>query len=440
MEISLTQGLKQQQVLSTQIIQTLALLPMNVTELNEYVQKEIESNPALEIPDYEPEIPEISGPEQSFDKEADDYQSEYSDSYDYEASDRKQSAIENSDIYGESLQEHLKNQLSECDVPDTVYEICENLIGNLDQNGFFLVSLESLFEEKNYSEDDITQALSLVRTFDPYGICAKDYKESLIIQAKCSGMQEADLKIFSELVNNYLDAMQSGKSRDISKRLGISTEDLETYWSILKSFTPYPGRSYSSEADNYVIPEFSVHIVDGSLEVEMNRGNFPQVSISEDFKSLAKDITGPAAKETAEYISESMKKARSLISQLEMRYNTMFNAATAIVEFQRDFFFHGPRALKTLTLKKVADSIGVHETTMSRLCQNKWVETDFGILPMKYFFSQGVEEVSRNAVKDMIADIVKENPKLSDRKISDILAEKGIKCARRTVNKYRSEM
>lgn len=418
MGIELTQSLKQQQILSTQMIQTLALLPMTVTELNEYVQKEIESNPALEIPD------PISVQSTS----------------DPEASDRNQEAIENAAVYGESLQEHLAKQLSEVPVSDTVYEICENLIGNLDQNGFLIVSIEELFEGKTYSSEDISFAVETVQGFDPYGICAKDFRESLIIQAKCSGMQLSDVQIFSDLVNNHLEEIQKGKKKETAKSLGISEEDLDSFLSILKSFTPYPGRSYSSEAEHYAVPEFSVHTKNGSIKVEMNMGNFPLLEISEDFRNLAKQASGPEAKEAAEYISESLKRARSLISQLDIRYKTMFNAATALVDFQKDYFISGPQALRTLSLKTVADTIGVHETTMSRLSQNKWVETDWGLVPMKYFFSQGVDDVSRNAVKDMIAEIVKDNPKLSDQKVSDLLLEKGIKCARRTVNKYRSEM
>lgn len=415
MDIRLSQTLKQQQILSAKMIQTLALLPLTVTELQEYVQKEIESNPALEIPD--------------------DFSQSSTASIGSTDSDDKEEAIENTAVYGESLQEHLSRQLSEAPVSDIVYSICEELIGNLDQNGFMLVSTEELFENKDYSQQDIEKALETVRGFDPYGICATDFRQSLIIQAQCSGMQSSDVKIFSELVNKYLEQMQKGKEKEVARLLGISQEDLDSFWSILKSFTPYPGRSYSSEADNYAVPEFSVHNLDGKLELVMNRSSFPDISISEDFKSL-----NPDSEETASYISESLKRARDLISQLEMRYKTMFNAATAITDLQKDFFFEGPQALKTLTLKAVADQIGVHETTMSRLSQNKWIETDWGIFPMKYFFSQGVENVSRNAVKDVIADLLKENPKLSDQKISDILLEKGIKCARRTVNKYRSEI
>lgn len=415
MDIRLSQTLKQQQILSAKIIQTLALLPLTVTELQEYVQKEIESNPALEIPD--------------------DFNSQEPVSSSNPDFGSKEEAIENTAVYGESLQEHLSRQLSEAPVSDTVYSICEELIGNLDQNGFMLLGTDELFENKDYSQQDIESALETVRSFDPYGVCAADFRQSLIIQAQCSGMQSSDVKIFSDLVNKYLEQMQKGKEKEVAKLLGISQEDLDSFWSILKSFTPYPGRSYSSQADNYAVPEFSVHNLDGKLELVMNRSSFPDISISEDFKAL-----NPDSPETASYISESLKRARDLISQLEMRYKTMFNAATAIVDLQKNFFFDGPQALKTLTLKTVADQIGVHETTMSRLSQNKWVETDWGVFPMKYFFSQGVDDVSRNAVKDVIADLLKENPKLSDQKISDLLLEKGIKCARRTVNKYRSEI
>lgn len=436
--MELKQTLKQQQVLSTQMIQTLALLPLSVVELKEYVQKEIESNPALEIPQDTTES--FSEPQEN---ENDDYPDYDSDS---RASDRKMAAMENSAIETETLSEHLLKQLSDSPASGRLYNICQLLIGNLDANGFHIVPVKELFEDKDYSEEEINLALETVQSFDPYGICVKDFRESLVVQAKCSGMHESDLRKFSDLVYSCLEMMQNGKTREVAAFMGVSAEELEAFWAILKSYRPYPGRSYSTEGEHYVVPEFSVHVKEGVLSVEMNRSSFPTVEISEEFADLSKQVKGPEAKEASAYISESLKKARALVDQLEMRFKTMYNAAMAITDYQKDFFFNGPKYLKTLTLKTVAETIGVHETTVSRLTQNKYVDTDWGLLPMKYFFSQGVtssqdgESISRNAVKEMIAEILKEHPGLSDQKVSDALLAKGIKCARRTVNKYRSEM
>ncbi|MCR5761351.1 MAG: RNA polymerase factor sigma-54 [Sphaerochaetaceae bacterium] len=446
MDLSLSQSLKQEQTLSAQMIQSLALLSLPIQDLRAHIQEEIEKNPALEIPEKEFDT-KIDSAQKERDESMDDLGvSDYElPSTDYEASDRKQEMLENTSVPGESLQEHLLTQLGESKTTEKVREIAEMLIGNLDSNGFFILSLDKLFEEKNYSGEDIDKALKLVRSFDPYGICAEDFRESLVIQARCAEMSEEDLKIFRELVYNYLEKMNNGKEKEVAKALKISEEKLDQFYSILKTFTPYPGRNYSSEAETYVVPEFSIRKKDGRLVLTMNRDSMTNLEISKDFAALADSVQGPEAKEASKYISSSINDAKVLIRQVEMRYQTIYKAAIALMEAQHDFFTDGPRYLKALSLKEIADKIGVHETTMSRLAQSKWVDTDWGLYQMKYFFSQGVstssgEAVSRNAVKDMIAQIIEENPKLSDQKISDLLKEKGVSCARRTVSKYRSEL
>ena len=432
--VSLQQTLKTEQTLSPQMLQSLALLPMPVTELREFIQKEIESNPALEIPSSD------SFSEPSYDAYSG------SEGYDPEASDRKQQMIENTAAAGESLSEHLMVQLIESPLDSRCREIGELLIGNLDANGFFIVPLSVLFEGKSFTEEEINKTLETVQSFDPYGICVPDYKASLVLQAKLACCKGPDLEIMTELINNRLDQLKNGKFNEIALALGITAQDVETYYSVIKSFTPFPGRVYDSKAENYIVPEFSVHNEDGKLEVKMNRSNLPDLEISPEFSALADGLSGADAKEANSYIKNSIRQARTLISQVNLRFETLFKAATALVELQSQFFYNGPQYLKTLTLKQVADMIGVHETTMSRLSQNKYVDTDWGLFPMKYFFSQGTQStssedgVSRNAVKSMIEEILKENPKLSDQKISDKLAERGIKCARRTVSKYRSEL
>lgn len=435
MDLSLNTSLKQEQTLSPQMLQSLALLPMTVTELQTYIQTEIESNPALEIP------------ESDFENESIHSETEDTDEYDEEASDRKEMAIENTASKGETLSEHLLSQLGVLDIDENEYRIGELLIGNLDANGFFIVPLQTLFEKEKFSSAEIKKTLELVQSFDPFGICVEDFRASLILQAKCSGMRQSDLKIFSSLVNDYLEKIKAGKTAEVAGALHISEEDLNTFLAIMKGFTPYPGRNFDSDADAFVIPEFSIHNRNGALVLEMNRANIPDLEISKEFAELSGSVSGPEAKETNAYIKNSMTQAKNLIAQVELRYKTLFNCAKALLDIQRDFFLNGPMFLKPMTLKDVAQVIGVHETTISRLAQAKWVETDWGLFQLKSFFTQGVqsatedgESVSRNVVKEHIANILKDNPKLSDQKVSDKLLEIGIKCARRTVSKYRSEL
>ena len=452
--IGLSQSLKTEQTLSPQMLQSLALLPMPILELKAHIQAEIESNPALEIPDSEYDM-SIGGQEASLDDRMDDADSSYYEDSSYEgmsyadpeASDRKQMMIENSSAPGETLKEHLMVQLGEVPMPERIRTIAETLISNLDQNGFFMLSLDALFENSDFTESEIAQALDIVQGFDPAGICVQDFRQSLILQAKLSGMAEEDLAVFSEMVNEHLEKLKSGKFKEVASSLHISEEDLQTFYSILKSLTPYPGANYSAEGISAVEPDFSIHNNNGTLVLEINRGDIPNLEITPGFESMADDLTGSEAKEAASYIRDSVRQAKNLINQVKLRFQTLFKAASAIMEYQSEFFLKGPRFLKTMTLKDIAERINVHETTMSRLAQSKWVDTDWGLYQLKYFFTQGVsttsggqESVSRNVVKDMIAEIISENGALSDQKISDMLLSRGIKCARRTVGKYRSEL
>ena len=449
--LNLSQSLKTEQTLSPQMLQSLALLPMPILELKAHIQAEIESNPALEIPDSEYDLSQF-GPEKekNLDDRMDDADSadyEELSYYDPEASDRKQMLIENSSAPGETLKEHLMTQLGEADISERTEAIGEMLISNLDQNGFYILSLENLFENESYSKEEIKEAVSVVQSFDPAGICVPDFRASLILQAKLSGMVDQDLQIFSQIVNEYLEKLKSGKFREVSTALRIPEEDLQTFFSILKGLTPYPGQNFSSDGVTHVEPDFSIRSKDGVLVLELNRGDIPNLEITSGFEDLADNLRGQEAKEANAYIRDAVRQARTLITQVNMRFQTLYKAAAALMEIQSEFFLKGPRYLRTMTLRDIAEKIGVHETTMSRLAQSKWVDTDWGLFQLKYFFTQGVattggnqESVSRNVVKDMIAEIIAENGALSDQKISDLLLSRGVKCARRTVSKYRGEL
>ena len=221
--IGLSQSLKTEQTLSPQMLQSLALLPMPILELKAHIQAEIESNPALEIPDSEYDM-SIGGQEASLDDRMDDADSSYYEdsSYDVsyadpEASDRKQMMIENSSAPGETLKEHLMVQLGEVPMPERIRTIAETLISNLDQNGFFMLSLDALFENSGYTESEIAEAVDIVQNFDPAGICVQDFRQSLILQAKLSGMAKEDLAIFSEMVNEHLEKLKSGKFKEANE-------------------------------------------------------------------------------------------------------------------------------------------------------------------------------------------------------------------------------
>ncbi len=462
--IGLSQTLRQEQTLSPQMLQSLALLPMPILELKAHIQHEIESNPALEIPEREFDTPSLqtNSDQTCYDDSMDDADSSYyeeasqqkSDAYsntyetaDPDSSDRFNMMLENTPSNGKTLQEHLMDQLGETSINEETRKAAEMLISDLDANGFYILQPQHLFEGSRLPQDTIDKAIETVQGFDPNGICVKDFRESLILQAKLSGMAPEDLETFTAMVNTQLERIKAGKNKEAAQALGIPEEDLETFISILKSFTPYPGRNYGSDNETYIEPDFSIHNKDGMLQLDINRVGIPTLEVSPDFTALAKDLKGPQSKEASKYINGCVKQATLLIDQVNLRFKTLYNAAVAIMDIQRNFFLYGPRHLKTMTLKDVAERIGIHETTMSRLAQSKWVDTDWGLFQLKYFFTQGVssaqpgeQTVSRNVVKDMIKEIIQEKGALSDQKISDLLLEKGIKCARRTVGKYRTEL
>lgn len=466
--IGLSQTLRQEQTLSPQMLQSLALLPMPILELKAHIQHEIESNPALEIPEREFDTPSIqtNSDQTSYDDRMDDADSsyyeesshQYSDAYsntysntyemaDPDTSDRFNMMLENTPSSGKTLQEHLMDQLGETSITKETRKAAEMLISDLDANGFYILQPQELFEDSKLSQENIDKAIKTIQGFDPNGICVKDFRESLILQAKLSGMAPEDLETFTAMVNTQLERIKAGKNKEAAQALGIPEEDLETFIAILKTFTPYPGRNYGSDGETYIEPDFSIHNKDGMLQLDVNRVGIPSLEVSPDFTALANDLKGPQAKEAGKYINGCVKQANLLIDQVNLRFKTLYNAAVAIMDIQRDFFLYGPRHLKTMTLKDVAERIGVHETTMSRLAQSKWVDTDWGLFQLKYFFTQGVssaqpgeQTVSRNVVKDMIKEIIQKKGALSDQKISDLLLEKGIKCARRTVGKYRTEL
>ena len=466
MDLGLTQSLKQEQTLSPQMLQSLALLPMPILELKEHIQKEIEANPALEIPEREFSEPTLQTSEpNAYDEGFDDadasYYESYNGSYDNnfdssdsyysadaeDASDRANQMLENSSVPNKTLKEYLTEQLGEVSISEEVREAATMLISNLDENGFFVLMPQKLFEDTKFSAETINQAIKTVQSFDPSGVGVEDFRQSLILQAKNLGMAESDLELFSNLVNNELEKINAGKPSAVANSLKISEEDLNSFISILKTLTPYPGRNYSSDTDSFIAPDFAIHNKNGSLTLEINKGDIPDLELSPDFCNLSKGLKGPEAKTTSKWINEKVKEANLLIDQVNLRFKTLSNAALALMELQKDFFFKGPRFLKPMKLKDIAEQIGVHETTMSRLAQSKYVETDWGLFQLKYFFSQGVgstnspnETVSRNVVKDMVKEIIEENNSLSDQKISDLLKEKGVDCARRTVNKYRKEL
>jgi RNA polymerase sigma-54 factor len=222
-------------------------------------------------------------------------------------------------------------------------------------------------------------------------------------------------------------------------------EELEELYSFLKTLTPYPGQGFASGPELYVIPDISIRKVDGELLLRMNSSSLPDLKINSDFEAFSMEKEMP--KETQLYIQDQLKRANSLMFQVRLRNQTLYKVGQVLAEKQKEFFLSGPQFIRPLTQKSVADQIGVHETTVSRISTAKWIDTDWGIIPIKRLFSSAVgdegEQVSKHAAKEILQQILEEHQgkkALSDQKLSDLLKERGISVARRTVAKYRNEL
>ncbi len=449
MGLSLSLSQKQQLKLSPQLMQSFELMAMPLAELQQKIKAEIEINPALEIP---------SGGEASFEvfaeknRDRERPSDSYSDSssygsdrggYDTEASDRRQSFMENALSEEETLQEHLMSQLGCEALSDAEYEVGMLLITNLDANGFHVQ--EPLGLLKKDQKPLFEPMLQRLHRFDPPGIGVKDWRESLILQAQTRGMEGEELATFSLLVQENLELMRANKQAQVAKALGIELVELEELYSFLKTLTPYPGQGFASGPELYVIPDISIRKVDGELLLRMNSSSLPDLKINDEFEAFSLEKQMP--KETQLYIQDQLKRANSLMFQVQLRNQTLYKVGQVLAEKQKEFFLSGPEFIQPLTQKSVADQIGVHETTVSRISTAKWIDTDWGIIPIKRLFSSAVgdegEQVSKHAAKEIIRQILEEHQgkkALSDQKISNLLKERGISVARRTVSKYRNEL
>ena len=436
---------KQQLKISTQLVATMETLAASTEELRERIKKESESNPVLKVTDRTPSYSDFSDRYISSSGKRDDY----SDSEPYDPDDSRHNWIEGMVSRKESLEEHLMKQLGEISTDDKTKEAVEILITSLDKNGFLTSSPLLALPERLWDRKD--EALSILQSMDPAGIGASDWKESLILQAKDKGLKGKELEIFSGLVYDELEDLRQGKTALIAKRLRTDEEEIQALSGFLKTLTPFPGREYSADWDQYAIPEISIKKEDGRLRMRITQDALPSVEIDPEYADMLAELKkGDSAedKDASRFLREKVSSAENLISQLEARTTALEKLGALLMDKQRDFFLYGPLHLKGLTMKEAAEAIGVHEATVSRIASSKYIDTDWGIYPIRSLFSSSVESadgqnISKNAVKEMIRKIIEENDTgkaLSDQKISDILKEQGITAARRTVSKYRKEL
>ena len=440
--------LKQEQrlKLTPQLYQAIQIMALPIQDLRLKIEEELEQNPALEVIEDPSEVSydEVAEPDPEYSVFEETSDPGFTRRNGEEASDMKRQFIEGALTRPESLRDHLIWQLRLHPIKPEWFELGQLLIRNLDENGFHIEAPETLVRDD--SQRPVLRAvMEIIQRLDPPGCCTADYLESLLVQARNSPNPHP---LAETLIANHMALLEKGKTAEIARKIKTDKEDVEAALSFIRTLDPLPGRNYASDVQ-YVVPDISVQLRDGEFVIILNDEEVPVLGINAFFTEINKDKSRARGRELSRFVSTRVNDARWFIRSIRQRNETLLKTVKAIVEFQREFFRKGPKFLIPLTLKDIAGEIGVHEATVSRITTSKYIQTEWGIFELKYFFTNSISgsgssgsRFSKEGVKEMIREIIEEegHDQLSDRKIADILEGKGVKIARRTVSKYRKEL
>jgi RNA polymerase sigma-54 factor len=456
--------LVQKLILTPSLQQAIKLLPMSTLELAELLNQEMVENPLLEeVPTEELQPAEQQQPEKQEAQPATEKADTWDDAdYDYFFGDylddgyrsrtpsevKELPPIENTLSSAASLSDHLLWQLSLQTDDEKVREIGSAIVGNLDDDGYLVASVEEIAAMGEWPVAEVEKSLQHVQTFDPIGVAARDLQECLWLQIRHLGLEGTPSE---KIVTEHLRLLQNHQVPEIARKLGMPIEELKQHIEIIRNLDPKPGSRYNPSQSQYVIPDVYVVKVEDQYVAMLNEEGLPQLRISPVYRRLL-DKSGQAgteeAGETRAYVKDKFRSALWLIKSVDQRQKTIHKVATSIINFQREFLDHGIEYLRPLVLRDVANDIGMHESTVSRVVNNKYMHTPQGVFEMKYFFHSGIsssygESVSSVTIKQRIRKIIEnEDPRkpLSDSKIVSILQKEGLMLARRTIAKYREEL
>lgn len=460
---NLTIEQSQKLVMTPELIQAIQILQFNTQELNLYVSEQLLTNPVLDTENTaEPEA--VSADEKETDrskeeaeeraKEAqEDVLKEYIKERDFDDISYKQTdysqkeqthSLEQYVSSEVTLPEHLMFQLQFASNNKDCRRIGKYIIESLDENGYMTSNEEEIAEALGNSKENIEKVLKLIQSFDPIGICAKSLGQCLLIQLENKGKKD---KVFEKILMDHIEDIADNRLSIIAKSVGISVQDVQDLADEIKTLDPRPGRQFAGQDETkYIVPDIQVEKIDGEYVVTVNESSTPRLMVSSYYEKVLAE-SGQDEK-ISQYLTERLNSALWLIKSIEQRKQTVKNVVTSIVKFQKNFFDYGNKHLKTLTLKDIAEDLGIHESTVSRSINGKYMQSPRGVYELKYFFSAGVtagqgEGMSSNSVKTYIKEIIEdESPKspYSDQKLVELLANRGIYISRRTVAKYRDEM
>ena len=357
--------------------------------------------------------------------------------------DEEQPNYENMVTRTATLQEHLMAQVGELDFNEAEKKIALVLTGNIDDKGYLAISLDEVCAQESFDRELVEGVLDTIQHLDPPGIGATSLKECLLIQLRHGKLKNGIVEL---IIENHISELENRNFPAIAKALKISMEKVIENVAIIAELEPIPGRQFGTESAQYIVPDVYVFKLGDEWVVSLNEEGLPKLRVSKFYDKMIG--TKEAVGADKNYIQEKMKSAVWLIKSIQQRQRTIFRTTESIVARQKDFFDFGVEHLKPMILKDIAEDIEMHESTISRVTSNKYVHTPRGIFELKYFFNSSVsksdgDSVASESVKRMISDIVKGEDQLhphSDQKIVEILEERGIELARRTVAKYREQL
>ncbi len=455
----------QKQILTPGLVQMVSVLALNRLELREMINQEMIANPVLEelsedgvvSEDYSDEafvkaetekVPETeaANPFDEFDIASffNQYLDSGSGNNDYRESEQvERPSFEKFLSSPQGLSDHLTWQLSVTICSETVREIADSIIGNLDEDGYLTASLEEIAQNGRYSMDDVEDALAVVQEFDPLGVGARDLRECLLIQLRTLDPQNT---LAQQIVSDHLKQLQSNQLKEIARALNRPIELVKRAIETIKKLDPRPGLRYNKTETRLVEPDVYFRKVDDEWQVFMNEDDLPQLRLSPVYRRLlARDA---ADREVRNYVKERFSAAIQLMKNIEQRKHTILRVCQVIIRRQREFLDLGADHLKPMMIKEVAEEVGVHPSTVSRAVANKYAHTPQGVLELRAFFSESVNGPEggsmslltlKRVVKKMIEEEDPAHP-LTDDQIAKKLDETGIHVTRRTVAKYREDL
>jgi RNA polymerase sigma-54 factor len=453
--------LVQKLILTPSLQQAIKLLPMSTLELAELLNQEMVENPLLEEMPSEDQTPEAAATaerEAEAEKKPDEKESWDDADYEYFFGEyldegyrprqpqevKELPPIENTLSSKSSLADHLMWQLNLQTSDPELRDVGAAIIGNIDDDGYLVASVDEIAALGSWDIAVVERALDHIQKFDPIGVAARDLQECLLLQIRHLGLGGTPTEV---LVRDHLRLLQNHRIPELARSLGIEPEEVKTHIEFIKHLDPKPGSRYSPAESQYVIPDVYIVKTDDGYRAMLNEDGLPQLRISPVYRRLL-DKGGETSDETRAYVKDKFRSALWLLKSVDQRQKTIVKVATSIINFQRAFLDHGIEHLRPLVLRDVANDIGMHESTVSRVVNNKYMHTPQGVYEMKYFFHSGIsssfgESVSSVTIKQRIRKIIEgedQRRPLSDSKIMNILQKEGLVLARRTIAKYREEL